>query len=101
MNKKYYTDYYDKLFGGKKYGDYVVYGDFSSDESNDYSSLSYDFIYNEIIKHYNVKLTEDSEAFSLAKRIALEMLNLRVKNVRKYRGRIERRKLKISRLYEQ
>ena len=31
----------------------------------------------------------------------LEMLNLRVKNMRKYRGRIERRKEKINRLYEQ
>ncbi len=31
----------------------------------------------------------------------LEKLNLHVKNIRKYRGRIERRKQKISRLYEQ
>jgi hypothetical protein len=30
----------------------------------------------------------------------LERLNLRVKNLRKYRGRIERRKEKIKRLYE-
>ena len=30
----------------------------------------------------------------------LERLNLRVKNVRKYRGRIERRKEKIKRIYE-
>lgn len=31
----------------------------------------------------------------------LEKLNLRVKNLRKYRGRIERRKEKIKRIYEQ
>jgi hypothetical protein len=30
----------------------------------------------------------------------LERLNLRVKNVRKYRGRIERRKEKIKKIYE-
>lgn len=30
----------------------------------------------------------------------LEKLNIRVKNVRKYRGRIERRKEKIKRIYE-
>jgi hypothetical protein len=30
----------------------------------------------------------------------LERLNIRVKNVRKYRGKIERRKEKIKRLYE-
>lgn len=30
----------------------------------------------------------------------LERLNIRVKNLRKYRGRIERRKEKIKRLYE-
>ena len=29
----------------------------------------------------------------------LEKLNLRVKNLRKYRGRIERRKEKIKRIY--
>ena len=31
----------------------------------------------------------------------LEKLNIRVRNIRKYRGRIERRKEKINRLYEQ
>ena len=31
----------------------------------------------------------------------LERLNLRVKNIRKYRGKIERRKEKIKRIYEQ
>jgi len=31
----------------------------------------------------------------------LEKLNIRVRNVRKYRGRIERRKEKIKRIYEQ
>jgi len=30
----------------------------------------------------------------------LERLNIRVKNLRKYRGRIERRKEKIKRIYE-
>ena len=30
----------------------------------------------------------------------LDKLSLRVKNVRKYRGRIERRKEKIKRIYE-
>jgi len=30
----------------------------------------------------------------------LEKLNIRVKNIRKYRGRIERRKEKIKRIYE-
>jgi hypothetical protein len=30
----------------------------------------------------------------------LERLNIRVKNLRKYRGKIERRKEKIKRLYE-
>lgn len=30
----------------------------------------------------------------------LEKLNIRFNNVRKYRGKIERRKLKIKRLYE-
>jgi hypothetical protein len=30
----------------------------------------------------------------------LERLNLRVKNIRKYRGKIERRKEKIKRIYE-
>jgi len=30
----------------------------------------------------------------------IEKLNLKVKNVRKWRGRIERRKQKIKRLYE-
>ena len=30
----------------------------------------------------------------------LEKLNIRVRNVRKYRGRIERRKEKIKRIYE-
>lgn len=31
----------------------------------------------------------------------LEKLNIRVRNIRKYRGRIERRKEKINRLYGQ
>ena len=31
----------------------------------------------------------------------LEKLNLRVKNLRKYRNKIERRKEKIKRIYEQ
>ena len=30
----------------------------------------------------------------------LERLNIRVRNIRKYRGRIERRKEKIKRIYE-
>jgi hypothetical protein len=30
----------------------------------------------------------------------LERLNIRVKNLRKYRGKIERRKEKIKRIYE-
>lgn len=30
----------------------------------------------------------------------LEKLNIHVKNIRKYRGRIERRKEKIKRIYE-
>jgi hypothetical protein len=30
----------------------------------------------------------------------LEKLNIRVKNLRKYRGKIERRKEKIKRIYE-
>ena len=33
-------------------------------------------------------------------RKALDKLNLRVLNMRKYRGRIERRKEKIKRIYE-
>lgn len=68
MYKKYYTDYYNELLGGKKYGDYLVYGvDSDLDESTEYVDLC-----REIIKHYNVSnFTEESEE-QKAKRIAQE-----------------------------
>jgi hypothetical protein len=68
MYKKYYTDYYEELFGGKKHDDYVIYGDLSDDSS----SLSYDDIYNEIIKHFNVKLTEEESEEQKSIRLAKE-----------------------------
>jgi hypothetical protein len=49
-----------------------------------------------IVDHINmISATPDGKYI-----IYLERLNLRVKNVRKYRGKIERRKEKIKRIYE-
>ena len=59
-------EYYKELFGGKKYGDYIVYGlDKSESDYSDYSDL-----YNQVMKYYNVKIEEESEeqkAMRLAK----------------------------------
>ena len=50
-----------------------------------------------VIVDYFSKIT--ATEISDSGRLALEKLNLHVKNVRKYRGRIERRKEKIKRVY--
>ena len=55
MNEKYYND----LFGGKKYGDYMVYGLDKSEESkySDYSALL-----NQMGTYYNAtSFTEESD----------------------------------------
>ena len=51
-----------------------------------------------VIVDYFSKIT--TTEITDAGRQALEKLNIRVRNVRKYRGRIERRKEKIKRIYE-
>jgi len=51
-----------------------------------------------VIVDYFSKIT--ATEITDAGRQALEKLNIRVRNVRKYRGRIERRKEKIKRIYE-
>ena len=51
-----------------------------------------------VIVDYFSKIT--TTEITDAGRQALEKLNIRVKNIRKYRGRIERRKEKIKRIYE-
>lgn len=51
-----------------------------------------------VIVDYFSKIT--ATEISDSGRQALERLNLRVKNVRKYKGKIERRKEKIKRIYE-
>jgi hypothetical protein len=51
----------------------------------------------------NTQLLEQVERMISATKVdpdMLERLNIRVKNLRKYRGKIERRKEKIKRLYE-
>ena len=51
-----------------------------------------------IILDYFTKIT--STEITDAGRKALDKLNIHVKNVRKYRAKIERRKEKIKRIYE-
>ena len=51
-----------------------------------------------VIVDYFTKIT--TTEISDSGRQALEKLYLRVKNVSKYRGKIERRKEKIKRIYE-
>jgi len=51
-----------------------------------------------VILDYFSKIT--ATEISDSGRQVLEKLNLHVKNIRKYRGKIERRKLKIKRIYE-
>ncbi len=51
-----------------------------------------------VIVDYFSKIT--TTEISDSGRQALEKLNLHVKNLRKYRGKIERRKEKIKRIYE-
>jgi hypothetical protein len=51
-----------------------------------------------IIVDYFSKIT--ATEISDSGRQVLEKLNLHVKNIRKYRGKIERRKEKIKRIYE-
>jgi hypothetical protein len=52
MNKKYYKD----MFGGAKYGDYIVY-------DLDKSESKYSDYYNQTIKYYDIEtiITEESE----------------------------------------
>jgi hypothetical protein len=63
MNKEYYND----LFGGKKYGEYMVYGlDKSESKYSDYSDLL-----NQIGSYYNVATfqeeSEEEKTIRLAK----------------------------------
>ena len=51
-----------------------------------------------VIVDYFTKIT--TTEISDSGRQVLEKLNIRVKNIRKYRGKIERRKEKIKRIYE-
>ncbi len=55
MKNKYYgNDYYNELFGGKKYGDYIVYG---LDKSESYEDLI-----SQLGTYYNTtQFTEESE----------------------------------------
>ncbi len=56
-------DYYKELFGGKKYGDYIVYGlDKSESDYSDYSDL-----YNQVMKYYTEEEPEEQKAMRLAK----------------------------------
>ena len=80
MNDKYLKgllkDYYN-IGGGKKYGDYLVYG-LDKDESDlsDYSD--YSDLYSQVVKYYNVKTEEESEeqkAVRLAKEKAQKRNN--------------------------
>ena len=57
-------EYYKKLFGGKKYGDYLVYG-LDKDES-DYSNYSdYGDLYKQVIKSWNYTEEESEEQKSI------------------------------------
>lgn len=73
MNEKYYSD----LFGGKKYGDYLIYGE--DLPKNDYIS-DYGDMYNKIIKYYNIETVEESEE-QKAKRLAKEKAEKRNKTI--------------------
>ena len=64
-------EYYNELFGRKKYGDYMVYGlDKSESKYRDYSS-DYDDLLNQIGSYYNVSTfqeeSEEQKAIRLAK----------------------------------
>lgn len=60
MKKEYYND----IFGGTKYGDYLVYGlDKSESDYSDYSDL-----YNQVMKwNYTEEESEEQKANRLAK----------------------------------
>ena len=59
MKKEYYND----IFGGTKYGDYLVYGlDKSESDYSDYSDL-----YNQVMKYYTEEESEEQKANRLAK----------------------------------
>jgi hypothetical protein len=62
MNEKYYND----LFGGKKYGDYLVYGLDKSESKYDYSD------YNDILNYYNASIVTEESEEQKAKREAKE-----------------------------
>jgi hypothetical protein len=55
MNEKYYND----LFGGKKYGDYLVYG--LDKSKSDYSD------YNQVMEYYNSEESEEQKSIRLTK----------------------------------
>jgi hypothetical protein len=60
-------EYYNELFGGKKYGDYMVYGlDKSESKYSDYSDLL-----NQMVSYYNVATfqeeSEEEKTIRLAK----------------------------------
>ena len=59
MKKEYYND----IFGGTKYGDYLVYGlDKSESDYSDYSDM-----YNQVMKYYTEEESEEQKANRLAK----------------------------------
>jgi hypothetical protein len=64
MNKEYYND----LFGGKKYGEYMVYGlDKSESKYSDYSDLL-----NQMGSYYNVATFQEESEEEKTTRLAKE-----------------------------
>jgi hypothetical protein len=61
-------EYYNELFGGKKYGEYMVYGlDKSESKYSDYSDLL-----NQIGSYYNVDTFQEESEEQKAMRLAKE-----------------------------
>lgn len=65
MKEKYYND----LFGGKKYGEYMVYG-LDKSKYSDYSN--YDDLLNQIGSYYNVDTFQEESEEQKAMRLAKE-----------------------------
>lgn len=67
MNEKYYSD----LFGGKKYGDYLVYGlDKSESKYSDYAD--YNDLLNQMSTYYNSDTFQEESEEQKAMRLAKE-----------------------------
>jgi hypothetical protein len=61
-------EYYKDIFGGTKYGDYMVYG-------LDKSESNYSDLYNQVLSYYDIE-TEESEE-QKARRLAKEKADKR------------------------